>query len=292
MTITLETNNGSKNVLEREDYSTEAFVCNVGGFLEPTIQHDTSIEGNGSTADPLGVAISPDAGNAITNPGNGLYAIDYSSVISGFKVGWVEVSDTWTFNSATDVNVPSDATLVYPKGAKIRFKQGGGYKYFNVISRTATVLTIKAGTDYTVANAAITNIAYSLDEVALDFPDTFNFAPGINTQDGTVTPITVIRAEFRVIGSQCWHFLTFDATQNTSDSQYFFYTPPLVPTEIEQGFFAAGISNTGTRVAGYSFISSVAGSGEIRIYHYNNDLITFGGSRSGWVNGGYKYTGS
>lgn len=294
MTIIIDTNNGPKNVLEREDYSTEAFVCNVGGKLEPTIMHDTSLEGNGSTANPLGVLISPNAGNAITDPGNGLYAIDYTSIISDLKTGWIEVSDTWTFNSSTDVNVPNNATLVYPKGAKVRFKQGGNYKYFNIISRTPTILTLKAGTDFTVANAAITNIAYSLDDVALDFPDYFTFAPALDTQDGTLAATNIIRAKYKVFGNSCHHYLTFDTTQNTANSDYFFYLPPLVPFEQEQGYFSGGIVlvNAGLSVSAFAYISSVAGNGEIRLYSFDRTQISSGGSRSGWINGTFNYAGS
>lgn len=93
---------------------------------------------------------------------------------------WTEVSDVWTYASSTTINVPSNATLKYVKGTKVRFKQGGAYKYFNLGIVASTLLTIIPNNTYTITNAAITDIAYSFDSVALGFPETLPFTPGIS----------------------------------------------------------------------------------------------------------------
>ncbi len=111
----------------------------------------------------------------ISDGANGWYAIgdDFGSP----NGGWIEVTDSWTYASANTINVPTDATTTYKKGIGIRLKQGGGYKYYYGTIVAATLLTVTGGTDYTVANAAITDVAYTLSpETAVGFPVTFNCA--------------------------------------------------------------------------------------------------------------------
>ena len=55
MTVVIPTTTGNANVVEREDFAPEAFICNAGNGLEPTVRKDSSITGNGSTANPLSV---------------------------------------------------------------------------------------------------------------------------------------------------------------------------------------------------------------------------------------------
>lgn len=94
--------------------------------------------------------------------------------------GWIEVSDIWTFASSTTINIPTGGTVKYQKGMKIRFKQGGDYKYFVIKTLTSTLLTTFSGTDYTVANSAITDIAFSYIESPYGFPTVFNYVPAFN----------------------------------------------------------------------------------------------------------------
>lgn len=75
--------------------------------------------------------------------------------------GWAPANETWEYASATTITVPSGATSRYQKGDKIRLKQGGGYKYFYIVSVADKLLTVTGGSDYTVANAAITDNYYS-----------------------------------------------------------------------------------------------------------------------------------
>jgi hypothetical protein len=75
--------------------------------------------------------------------------------------GWAPAIETWAYASATTITVPSGATSRYQKGDKIRLKQGGEYKYFYIVSVSDTTLTITGGSDYTLANAAITDNYYS-----------------------------------------------------------------------------------------------------------------------------------
>lgn len=95
------------------------------------------------------------------------------TLIRYMRTGWIEVNDTWTYSSV-DVNigvitVPTDATLTYRVGMRVRFKQGGAYKYGIIHVITATVMTIFTGTGTALTNAAITDIYYS----SIRFPEGF-----------------------------------------------------------------------------------------------------------------------
>jgi hypothetical protein len=95
--------------------------------------------------------------------------------------GWAFDSDAWTYASATTFTVTGNVTARFPKGTKIRLKQGGGYKYFFVIaaaySAPDTTITLTGGTDYSLINAAITDPYYSYAETPQGFPQWFNHSP-------------------------------------------------------------------------------------------------------------------
>lgn len=94
--------------------------------------------------------------------------------------GWIAVTSSWSYASASTITIPTDGTTVYQKGMKIRFKQGGGYKYYVAKTVAATLITVFVNTDYTVANAAITDVAYSYIENPYGFPAEFNYTPTFN----------------------------------------------------------------------------------------------------------------
>lgn len=99
--------------------------------------------------------------------------IDASYNING---GWLEITDgAWSYASATTITVPSGAANIYAVGDQIRLKQGGGYKYFSVVSVADTTLTVTGGSDYSVANAAITDAAFSKGG-GVGHPGWFNWA--------------------------------------------------------------------------------------------------------------------
>lgn len=98
---------------------------------------------------------------------------------------WTEVSGTWTYASSTTINVPSGAASIYGIGDPIRWKQGGGYKYAYVVAIADTLLTIRAGSLYSVANSTITNPAYSKILGPSGFTGTFPLSAPTWTTSGT-----------------------------------------------------------------------------------------------------------
>jgi hypothetical protein len=120
---------------------------------------------------------------AVVTVANGAASIA-NSVISDRRIrsdrtddGWHYANETWTYLSATTITVPTDATTRYAVGDKISFYQSGSLKYFYITGVAATVLTVTAGTTYTVANAVITQPRHSTDATPLGFPTSFAFTP-------------------------------------------------------------------------------------------------------------------
>lgn len=142
--------------------------------------------------------------------------------------GWVSDSgDTWTYVSATSFKISGvDRTALFQPGTKIKLTQTTT-KYFVVVSSvfsTDTTVTITGGSDYSLANAAISANYHSYVANPQGFPDWFNFAPattGITGAGG--------KARFRVSGRVVT--LAFEIT-GTSNATTKTITLPITPANI------------------------------------------------------------
>jgi len=83
-------------------------------------------------------------------------------------VGWQGSGESWAFSSYSSttrrgvVTVPSDATVKYNVGMKVRFSQAtGGTKYGRVVAVTSTTLTIFMLNGATLTNETISSPVYS-----------------------------------------------------------------------------------------------------------------------------------
>jgi hypothetical protein len=112
--------------------------------------------------------------------------------------GWINSGQTWAYASATTITVPTGAAAIYSIGDKIRLTQTT-VKYFNVITVADTVLTVTGGSDYTVANAAITAPGYSKVVSPVGFPASFNYSPTVTTINGTITTLGTVTGTFSII---------------------------------------------------------------------------------------------
>lgn len=75
--------------------------------------------------------------------------------------GWREVTDSWSYASATTITVPTDATTKYQSGDKIKITQSSTVKHFIIQTVATTLLTVSGPDGDTVANSAISDIYYS-----------------------------------------------------------------------------------------------------------------------------------
>lgn len=119
--------------------------------------------------------------------------ITYRNLVNIPELGWTSAGETWVYASATTFTVAGvDVTEKYPVGTKIRLKQGGSYKYFYIVTRTFstnTTITVTGGSDYSLANATITDNYFSYAVVATGFPSRFNYTPSwtnLTVGSGTV----------------------------------------------------------------------------------------------------------
>jgi len=88
--------------------------------------------------------------------------------------GWIDADETWAWASSDaptyTITVPTDATLKYQAGMRIKLTHGGSVKYFIITKVAATVLTVYGGTDYTLSNTAFTLPSYAYGKAPFGFP--------------------------------------------------------------------------------------------------------------------------
>lgn len=123
--------------------------------------------------------------------------------------GWIDANETWTYASGVGTNVGTftisgvDTTGKYQAGDKIKFTQTT-VKYAvitKVAFSTDTTVTIYMGTDYTIANAAISANYYSKDSSPQGFP-----------RDPAKWTITTSESSSRSTGNQSLTSLTTTIT--------------------------------------------------------------------------------
>ena len=148
--------------------------------------------------------------------------------------GWVEenANETWVYASASTFTIASiDVTSKYQKGTKLRFKQGGGYKYAIVASSsfaTNTTVTIIVNTDYTIANSAITDNAYSYIEQPQAFPADFNYTVTYGGNASmTYTSVSTTEAKYTVKGNYVFGRVFASGTVGGTPSTDLTFTAPV-----------------------------------------------------------------
>lgn len=140
----------------------------------------------------------------------------------GTADGWLDdTNETWTYASGSGggvatFTVPGDLTAKYIVGTRIKLTQTT-VKYFVITADptfdgTNTTVTINAGTDYTLANAAISANYHSYQERPQGYPGWFNFAGAATGFSATTT--TIYR--FRVSGRTCSVVVIVTGTSNAT----------------------------------------------------------------------------
>ena len=127
------------------------------------------------------------------------------ATITAINDGWIAVTGSWSYASASTITIPSDGTTVYQKGMPIRWKQGGTYKYGNIAAIASTLMTIFVNTDFVVDNAAITDMYYSVSPTPFGFPTWFSrtttgIMSGSGGSAGTYAQTNAV-ATYRVFGA-------------------------------------------------------------------------------------------
>ena len=158
--------------------------------------------------------------------------------------GWVDASAaTWTFASATTFTVPSDLTTTFTKGTYLKLTQSAAVKFFVVIGSSFaagnTTVTVTGGSDYTLANAAISANFYSYMLNPRGWPVWFNYVP---TATGLSGALTITTAQFMVQGTSFWVNLNVFGTSNATT---FTVDSPITPAAGPDVVCAIAIQNSG-----------------------------------------------
>jgi len=121
--------------------------------------------------------------STVATPGANASALEYNALRVDAQTGWIKpclltggiyVDDSWTYSSVSGqigtVSVTSDGRERYEVGMKVRFKQGGSYKYFVITAVNETSISISGGSSYTLTNSSITDLYVSNWRIPLDWP--------------------------------------------------------------------------------------------------------------------------
>lgn len=134
-----------------------------------------------------------------------------------FTDGWIADGLTWTYTGSFTFTIPGDVTAIYQKGTFLRWKQGGGWKYGVVASSSYsapnTTITIFTNTNYTIANAAITDTGYSYAANPQGWPRVFAYTASVTPNSGTFTTVS-IDSYFSVSGNLCSVYFSIVITTN------------------------------------------------------------------------------
>lgn len=181
--------------------------------------------------------------------------------------GWTSANESWSYASATTITIPAGGASRYAKGDKIKLTQTT-VKYFYIITVADTLLTVTGGSDYTVANAAITANYYSHATSPVGFPN--NFSLGTPTWTGSLVNFTNQPANnscrFWIV-SNVVHIKTLASTHATSGGTGQFYatfTSGYLPAVSDASGSALNLS---APAGGYSYTQ--AGNND-RVYMANS----------------------
>jgi hypothetical protein len=112
--------------------------------------------------------------------------------------GWTSITETLTYSSADAptfvISTSADTTSYLSVGMKIKLTQTT-VKYFIITAITSTTITVYGGTDYTLTNAAISEVFYSVHRSPYGFPSqtakwTVRIVDGTNTAQTSPTTNT------------------------------------------------------------------------------------------------------
>ncbi len=175
------------------------------------------------------------SGILLTMPSTSTLAVKSYTPLSYILTGWIPFNQTLTFSSSTAVTVPNDWTGFLSVGDKIFFGNTTA-KYFYItsvsVSGYTTTINLTGGTDYTVANATITNAYYSKAVSPVNFPQWFTYVPtyaNLTVGNGTDA------SKFRIIGKEVTFYQQFTLGTTSSIGTGATYTLPLTTASTYTG---------------------------------------------------------
>lgn len=170
--------------------------------------------------------------------------------------GWMVDANAWTYVNATTFTTPNDRTGTYVKGVKLKYTQTTA-KYAYVIASSyasgTTTVTITGGSDYSLANAAVSSPFYSRS-TPQGFPNWFNWVP---TMTGFSSNPTGGVYRFKIVGNTVTAVVRQPYT-GTSNANSLHLSAPVTSATITDGVWAnfADVTDNGTGTQGMISIAS------------------------------------
>lgn len=206
-----------------------------------------------------------------------------SPVINGPTIGqqwdgWITVSDTWTYASATSFTISGvDRTAIFKPGTLLKFTNNSITVYGTVSSSsfsTNTTVNLMTNADYSINNSAITNPQYSYMRPP-DFPSAFNYAPSWGGFSANPTG----NGRFYTIGRRCFIKLT-PSGNGTSNATTLTVSGPVNALQTDN--FIGWCSNTdnGSVSTTPGRVASASASSTFNVFK--------DASNTGWTNTGAK----
>jgi hypothetical protein len=133
------------------------------------------------------------------------HSISIAAHATSLNTGWMPVTDSWTYASASTITVPAGATATYSAYSKAKFTQHGVVKQGYIYPTSDTLLTFYAGSNFAVEDTAtypITSIYYSNSANPIGFPHWFNYAATVSGSGGSIGTYaeTSYVSKFEIIG--------------------------------------------------------------------------------------------
>lgn len=221
------------------------------------------------TAPTTGSTLKVDYQSAVSAAGNadtvdGIHANDLGGTDAQLVAdygGWKKAPGSWTYASASTITVTTGAASVYGKGDRIRWKQGGAYKYGVIVTVADTLLTIAVNTDYTVANSAITDIYFSHEANPLGYPHWFNWTTSWAGFSANPTGTFI----YSIIGNMCSIYY-IDGSTGTSNATSLTFTGPVPALKTAIMAHVLFAKDNGSNLTTPSHLATTATSATITAY--------------------------
>lgn len=208
--------------------------------------------------------------------------------ITDMNKGWVPLSGTYGYSTSSTMTSSVDWTSVLQRGDKIRLVNNSSTKYFYVYSVASGSVVLQAGTSYTLASAAITDVYVSKAATPFAFPKSFTWVPSGYTGSGSMTWSSVSGASVTFSYSEgiCFIRGRFGGTTGgtASNSLIIQGLPFPITNNATTHGPAAFVQDGGNTISAHTF----TGTGDILyIRRYDGANYGLGSNRFVWIGGGY-----
>jgi hypothetical protein len=212
--------------------------------------------------------------------------ISLKSLFSLVEDGWILANENWIYASTTTFRVTGNVVVKYPIGTKIKL-DNPTTKYFYVVGATYsapnTTVTVTGGSDYILANSAISANYYSYQSEPQGHPQWFTYDPA-PTASGSMTlaDIVVSWSKFCIMGRKVDISLRFTCTTGGTASSTINTVLPVTATtnQLALSSYVADPASVGS----LTFMGTAARTDTRR---YDSGNFGLGASRIIAISGGY-----